>query len=187
MVQDFNKDKKNFLDGNLYTLYIEIATVTAELKLLSDQIDIKDPTTQKHINKIVFQFFYQHGLLTLAIFVSGRNGQGFGSTFNLILKKSDCTSQYSIDGQDVYLGDQEINNQDNGWADLKSWISGKKYKFLAFKPNLVPSDINNGNGMGGSSIIYTIYPVINKSDLCIVPTNLATTLKTNPSPPHHGN
>jgi hypothetical protein len=173
---------------NLYILYANIDKVTLDLRALCDKMDKTDQNSGKLLNKLVFQFFYHKTFLTLSVFVGGKNHQGFGEDFNFILKKSDCPSQGNIANQNVYLGDLEINKSDDGWwSQLKSWIVNENYDFLVFNPELIPVDNANGNGRGGKTINYRIYPVTVDDDMCVVPTDLTSVLNTNPSPPHKGN
>jgi hypothetical protein len=175
--------KAPLMDANLYNLYIDINSVKPQLKILCDDMDIQ--TNNKYVNKIVFQFFYQNGIITLAVYGGSKSHQGFDSKFNLILEHANCTT-YSIDSKNVYLGDQEIVKQDVNWATLKSWIKDGSNKYIVFKPTLADGSAND-SGIGGLTITYEIYPAKNEAEICNEPPKFFNSLETNPSPPHGGN
>jgi hypothetical protein len=175
----FPKNHKNgsdWLDGNLYPLYLEGSTKDALLALLNKMK--ADPKL-----KIVFQFFYQkNDVLTLAVYTGSKDGQNYDQVIDFKLKPYKHCVIINMDKLDVgaYLGAMEI---DQG-ANLDKLIDiVTKNKIIVFMPEKYPVPPTKK-----IAIMYEICTADTESGICTSDQGKAKTgVTTNPSPPHGGN
>jgi hypothetical protein len=170
------------LNPNLYPLCMP----RDEFINLTRMIINKDTTGKKN-KKIVFQFFYTNGVLTLTTFAGCRNHKDFVQGYTLIPETS-CTPAYSIfDNSAVSLGDLEIKGQDSSNVNaLLGDTSNANIKFFVFIPKLVTDAANK------TTIQYDICIAGKPEEICNATTFLegesgSTSVSLNPSPPYGGN
>jgi len=162
-------------DPNLYPLYMEGTKKDSFLVFLK-QIKAAN-------QKIVFQFYYQdNGILTLAMYTGGKDGQGNDQTIDFKLKPCKTCSIIDMDKlkSGVYLGNMEFDQ--NTYLDALINIVATK-NIIVFMPAMYPVGTTKKN-----AIKYVICTADSDSEICTSNQKKSNTgITTNPSPPHGGN